>query len=132
MTNTCCTREDEVASEVVDAAFRIHRAIGPGLLEYAYEKLLVRELHRRGLESRTQVSMPMRFAGEVIEPGFTVDLMVEDCVLVMLKSVEVLSLAHHKQLRTFLKLSGMKAGLILNFGTALMKDGVFHMSNGSA
>jgi GxxExxY protein len=123
-------REHRVAAETIEIAFRIHRSVGPGLLESAYEALFLLELRESGLEVRAQAPMPIRYGEHLIELGFRADLLVEGCLLVELKSVEHLAPVHHKQLLTYLRMSGIRLGLLLNFGAALMKDGIFRIANG--
>src|SRR5438128_8295215 len=96
--------ENEVAKIVVDAAFKIHVALGPGLLESAYEKVLKFELERRGLKVQKQVTVPIVYEDLTIDEGFVADLIVEDKIIIELKSVEAVALVHKKQLLTYLKL----------------------------
>ncbi len=122
--------ENDIGREVVDAAIEIHRAMGPGLLESVYEAVLARELERRGLKVERQVLVPVTFRGQQFNEGFRADLIVEDRVILELKSVERITNAHRKQLVTYLKLSGLKLGFLLNFGEALMKNGITRVVNG--
>ena len=123
--------ENEVGTIVVDCAVQLHRALGPGLLETVYEVTLARRLEKQGLTLRRQVCVPIRFEGEIFDEGFRADLIVEDKVIIELKSVEKLNPAHKKQLLTYLKLTGMKLGYLLNFGEELMKHGIIRIINGS-
>lgn len=123
-------RENEIGTVVIEAAIGIHRELGPGLLESVYEVLLTDELIRRGLKVERQVSIPIRFRGREFDEGFRADLVVEDRVIVELKSVECVAPAHKKQVLTHLKLSGLKLGYLINFGAALLKDGITRVVNG--
>ena len=109
---------------MVDAAYKVHVALGPGLLESAYEAALVFELHRRGLSTARQVLVPIFYESTLIESGFRADLIVQDSVIVEIKSVEAISAVHKKQLLTYLRLSGRRLGLLINFNVRLIKDGI--------
>jgi len=122
--------ENEIGKIVVDAALAVHRALGPGLLELVYEVALAHELGRRGLRAERQVAIPIEYAGIQFHEGFRADLMVEDRVILELKSVEKVSGAHKKQVQTYLKLTGRKLGFLLNFGNELMKQGITRCVNG--
>jgi len=122
--------ENEIAKVIVDVALQIHKETGPGLLESVYEVILADELERRGLDVKRQVSIPVVFKGRILDEGFRADLVVNDKVIVELKSVESVQNVHKKQLLTYLKLSGMKLGLLINFGEALIKNGITRVVNG--
>ena len=122
--------ENEIAKIVVDAAYQIHRQLGPGLLESVYEKVLLYELRQRGLHVEPEVPMPVVWKEIQLEVGFRADLLVEGKVIVELKSVEQISRVHSKQLLTYLRLANCKLGLLINFGEALFKDGVSRVVNG--
>ena len=122
--------ENEIGKIVVDSAVRLHMALGPGLLETVYEVLLTHQLQKSGLKVRRQAPIPIEFDGIHFDEGFRADLVVENKVIVELKSVESISKAHKKQVLTYLKLSGMKLGFLLNFGEAVMKDGIERIING--
>ncbi len=115
---------EQTARHVVDAAVKIHSALGPGLLESVYEKCLGIELAKRGISHERQVSVPGTYEGVTVEPGLRLDLIANNCVVVELKSVEKLLPVHEAQILTYLKLSGMRLGLLLNFNVALMKQGI--------
>src|SRR5690349_4807589 len=117
-------KEDEIGRIVVDAAVQIHRGAGCGLLETVYEVILAHELRRRGLLAERQVSVPVTYQGLKFDEGFRIDLLVESKVIVELKCVEKLNYAHRKQLLTYLRLADKRLGYLLNFGEALMKNGV--------
>ena len=122
--------ENEIAKIIVDASLQIHKETGPGLLESVYEVILADELKRRGLDVKRQVSIPVVFKGRTLDEGFRADLVVNDKVIVELKSVESVQDVHKKQLLTYLKLSGLKLGLLINFGEALIKNGITRVVNG--
>jgi GxxExxY protein len=122
--------ENEIGSIVVDTAIRLHRDLGPGLLESVYETIMARLLEKTGLHVRRQVGVPIVFAGERFDEGFRADLIVEDKVILEIKSVEKLHPVHSKQLLTYLKLTNMKLGYVLNFGAELMKEGINRVING--
>ena len=122
--------ENEIGDVVVTCAIQLHRDLGPGLLETVYEVMLARLLKKRGLSVQRQVPVTIEYEGEVFEEGFRADMVVEGKVIIELKSVERASPAHKKQLLTYLRLTGMKLGYLLNFGEALMKDGITRTING--
>jgi len=122
-------KEDKVVSVIVDEAVRIHRDLGPGLLESVYEAILAKGLSDRGLEVQRQVAVPLVYQGLQFKEAFRADLIVDDKVIVELKSVERLDRAHKKQLLTYLKLSDKRVGLLLNFSEALMKHGISRVVN---
>lgn len=113
-----------MARQIVDAGLKVHRALGPGLLESAYEACLTHELARRGLNVRRQVPQPLEYEGLRLDAGYRLDLVVDDLVIVEVKAVEALSRLHEAQLITYLKLSGLRLGLLINFNVALFKEGV--------
>lgn len=122
--------ENELSFLIRKAAFNIHSTLGPGLLESVYETLLCHELRKAGLQVQTQVALPVLYDGLKLENGFRIDLLVENKVVVELKSVETLLEVHHQQLITYLKLSGHKLGLLINFNVPLIKAGIFRKVNG--
>ena len=122
--------ENEIGKEVVDAAIKVHRELGPGLLESVYEVVLAHELESRGLRLARQVAIPIRYLGIEFDEGFRADLVVENKVVLELKAVEETRKVHQRQTLTYLKLSGLKLGFLLNFGEALMKDGITRLLNG--
>jgi GxxExxY protein len=122
--------ENEIGTIVLDAAISIHRQLGPGLLETVYEAILSKELEKRGLKVERQKPIPIEFDGMKFEEGFRADIIVENKVILELKSVEKISQAHKKQVLTYLRLTGLKLGYLLNFGEALMKDGITRILNG--
>ena len=122
--------ENEIGKIVVDCAVKLHMDLGPGLLESVYEVLLAHRLEVLGLKVERQVHIPIEFDGVRFDEGFRADLIVEDKVLLELKSVERVNNAHKKQVLTYLKLTGLKLGYLLNFGESLMKDGIVRTLNG--
>jgi GxxExxY protein len=120
-------RAEEVATAVVDAAVKVHRALGPGLLESVYEACLCYELSKRGIPYQRQVSLPVRYEEVFIETGFRLDVLVDECVIVELKSIEAIAPIHEAQLLTYLKLANLRLGFILNFNVPLMKQGIKRM-----
>ncbi len=120
---------NEISKEVVDASVKVHQALGPGLLESVYEAVLCKELSTRGLSVKCQEPVSINYDGEVIGEAFRADVVVNDLVILELKSVEQMSKLHHKQLFTYLKLSNKPLGLLLNFGASLMKDGIVRVVN---
>jgi GxxExxY protein len=123
-------KENQFATLIVDAAYHMHREIGPGLLESVYERILAHELRNRGLEVARQVVVPIRYKGEDFDEGFRADLIVAGAVIVEVKSTEAQHPIHAKQLRTYLKLTGLRLGLVVNFGLGLIKDGITRVVNG--
>jgi GxxExxY protein len=122
--------ENDIAREIVDAAFRIHTSLGPGLLESVYDAVLAYELARRGLRTVRQQPIPVIYDNVRIDTGFRADLIVEDKVIVEVKSVEILAPVHKKQLLTYLRLADKRLGLLINFHVALIKDGITRIVNG--
>lgn len=122
--------ENDISYLIRKAAYDIHVALGPGLLESVYETLLCHELRKSGLSVQVQVALPVIYDRLRLENGFRMDLVVENKVVVELKSVEVLLEVHHMQLLTYLKLSGYKLGLLINFNVPYIKNGIFRKVNG--
>ncbi len=122
--------ENAIARQVMDAAFQIHRELGPGLLESVYEVVLAHKLVDLGLAVDRQVPVPTRFQGISFDEGFRADLTVEKRVIIELKSVERLQPVHSKQLLTYLRLTNCRLGLLINFGENLLKDGFKRVVNG--
>ena len=122
--------ENELSKDIVDAAIKIHRKLGAGLLESVYEVILAHELKSRGLCVKRQVPISIDYDDIVFEEGFRADIIINDKVILELKSVEEIKPVHKKQLQTYLKLTGYKLGFLLNFNTALMKDGITRCVNG--
>jgi len=122
--------ENEIDFIIVDTAIYLHKALGPGLLENVYEAILMKLLMKKGLRVQRQISIPIDFEGEHFDEGYRVDLFVEGKVIIELKSIEKIIPVHSKQLLTYLRLTNTKLGFILNFGAAVMKDGINRIING--
>jgi GxxExxY protein len=122
--------ENEIAKIVVDLCIKIHRILGPGLLESVYDAALVYELKKLDIKVAGQVGVPLLYDEMKIEIGFRADVIVDDKVIVELKSIETVNAVHKKQLLTYLRLSGKKLGLLVNFNVELMKDGITRIANG--
>ena len=115
---------DVIARQVVDAAFAVHKALGPGLLESVYEQCLAHEMHTRSFRIDCQVALPVRYREIEIQIGYRMDMVVNDLVLIEIKAVERLLPVHEAQLLTYLKLAGKQLGLLINFNVPLIKDGI--------
>ena len=122
--------ENEIGTIVVESAIAVHRELGPGLLETVYEVVLARELQDRGLNVERQVPVAIQYKDIRFDEGFRADIIVDSKVILELKSVEHVSAAHKKQVQTYLRLTGCKLGYLLNFGEALMKNGITRCVNG--
>ncbi|MEI7958586.1 MAG: GxxExxY protein [Verrucomicrobiota bacterium] len=122
--------ENQIAQIVVDAAFHIHKELGPGLLESVYEVVLARDLEKRGLTVVRQKPVPIIYDGVKFDEGFRADIVVQDKVLIELKSIEEIAQVHKKQLLTYLRLMDKRLGLLINFGTSMIKNGIFRVVNG--
>jgi GxxExxY protein len=122
--------ENEIGTLVLESAIDVHRELGPGLLETVYEVVLAHDLERRGLHVERQVPVPIVFRGVRFDEGFRADIIMEGKVILELKSVEHVTAAHKKQIQTYLRLTGLKLGYLLNFGEALMKQGITRAVNG--
>ncbi|MGC8561004.1 MAG: GxxExxY protein [Phycisphaerae bacterium] len=120
---------NEVSQEILSAAMAVHSPLGPGLLESAYEECLTYELRKRGVGVATQVELPVAYNGVKIDAGYRIDMMVADKVIVEIKAVDELAPIHQAQILTYLKLSGIKVGLLLNFNVEHMRDGIKRMVN---
>ena len=127
---TSTVPENEVAREIVDAAFKVHTTLGPGLLESVYQAVLAHELERRGLGVRREVPIAIQYDDLRFDVGFRADLLVAELVIVELKSVEQTSPVHKKQVLTYIKLAQLRLGLLINFGASRIKDGITRLVNG--
>jgi GxxExxY protein len=123
-------RENQISGIILDAAIAVHTAVGPGLLESAYQACLTYELNSRGLKVQTQVPLPIKYRGVLIDAAYRLDLVVDDLVIVELKAVERLMPIHEAQLLSYLKLSGKRLGLLINFDVLRLKDGYKRIVNG--
>lgn len=122
--------ENLVGERVLGCALKVHRALGPGLLEGAYEACLAYELARSGVAARRQVVMPVRYEDMEVELGYRLDLLVEDCVVVEVKAVERLADVHRAQVISYLRLGGYRLGYLLNFNVPVLKNGIVRIANG--
>ena len=122
--------ENEISKVILDSACSVHKELGPGLLESVYEIVLAYELQQRGLRVNRQVPVTIHYRDMTFDAAFRADLVVEEKVIVELKSVEQISEVHKKQVQTYLRLKGCKLGFLLNFGAALMKRGIVRVVNG--
>jgi iron complex transport system substrate-binding protein len=120
---------DDITGAIVDAAYKIHVGLGPGVLESVYEAVLVRSLERLGLKVERQKAVTFNYDGMVFDEGFRVDLLVESTVVVELKSVENLAPVHSKQVLTYLRLMDLRVGLLINFGAPTLKEGLKRIVN---
>ncbi len=121
--------ENEIAHHVVDAAFKIHTTLGPGLLESVYERVLSYELKKRGLKHVCQRPVPIVYEAVEFDEGFRADIIVEEKVIVELKSVETIAPVHKKQLLTYIRLADKRLGLLINFGSPIIKTGITRLVN---
>jgi GxxExxY protein len=120
---------EEVAKLIVDSAIKVHHALGPGLLESAYQECLAYELRKHGLQIGCEVSLPLKYDGLRIDAGYRVDMIVEKCILIENKTVDHLAPIHEAQLLTYLKLMDYRIGFLLNWNVVLMKNGIKRMVN---
>ena len=121
--------ENEIATEIVDAAYKVHTTLDPGLLESVYETVLAYELEHKGLIVKRQVILPVKYESLYIDDGYRADIIVDEKVIVELKSVERTTPVYKKQLLTYLRLSDKRLGLLINFGDALICDGITRVAN---
>ena len=121
--------EDLLSKEIIGAAIEVHRHLGPGLLESTYEQCLYKELGLRGISIRQQVPLPVSYKGFELDCGYRLDIVVEDKVIIELKSVENIEPIHQAQLLTYLKLSGLKLGILVNFNVPILRKGIKRMVN---
>ena len=115
---------DPLSNQVIGFAIEVHRELGPGLLEATYEACLAHELRTHGIECATQVALPVEYKGTKLECGYRVDMLVQGELIVELKSVEALQRIHEAQLLTYMRLAKISTGLLINFNTKLLKDGI--------
>ena len=118
------------SGQVVNAAMKVHSKLGPGLLESAYEACLLQELKQRGLTVESQVWLPVEYEGTVIDLGYRIDLLVENAIIVELKAVEQIRSLHKAQVLSYLRLKGLRIGLLINFNTVSLKNGIQRIING--
>jgi GxxExxY protein len=120
---------NEISGQIVDAAMRVHTHLGPGLLESAYQACLAYELQQRGLRIALQVPLPVEYEGIRVDAGYRIDMLVEDTILVELKAVDAIHPIHRAQLLSYLRLSGKRVGLIINFNVQHFRDGIVRLIN---
>lgn len=121
--------ENNISYQVIGAALELHKNIGPGLLESSYETALVYDLRQMGLDVKQQVTMPFIYKDIKMDVGYRLDILVENKVIVEVKAIECLASVHYAQLNTYLKMSGLKLGLLINFNCKLLKDGLHRIVN---
>jgi GxxExxY protein len=121
---------NEITGQIVDAAYRVHTVLGPGLLESVYEEVLAHDLPKRGLTVVQQQSIPVVYEETRLETGFRADLIIEDRVIVEVKSITEIAPIHKKQLLTYLRLADKRVGLLINFNVFLIRDGITRIVNG--
>ena len=119
--------EEKITEQIIGAAIEVHRCLGPGLLESAYQICLAHELSMRGLKFEQEKSLPVEYKGVLLNYGYRLDLLVDDKAVVELKSVDSLESVHEAQLLTYLKLSGKEVGILINFNVPLLKEGIKRM-----
>ena len=124
------SRENELATIVVNCCYRVHKSLGPGLLETVYEEVLSYELKKQGVSFERQLTIPVVYESVKLNTGFRADIIVEKCLILEIKSIEMLAPVHQKQLLTYLRLTNIKLGLLINFNTSLIKDGLQRIVNG--
>jgi GxxExxY protein len=122
--------ENEISYAVRGCVFRVYNRLGPGLLESAYEAALAYEINQQGMSVKNQVALPMKYDDVYIDQGYRMDIVVNEKVIIEVKSVEMLAPVHHKQLITYLRLSGYKLGLLINFNTDNMAESIIRKVNG--
>lgn len=118
---------ERIGTEIVNSAFKVHSRLGPGLLESVYERCLKRELEKRGFHVERQVLVPIQYDGEIFDDGLRIDLLVENCVIIEVKAIEKLAPIHEAQLLTYMKLTDIRLGFLINFNVKLIKDGIKRM-----
>ena len=128
---TDATRLDQITEEIIGAAIEVHRALGPGLLESAYEACLAFELAERGLKLKQQTPVPVQYRDVKLDVGYRLDLLVEGSVIVEIKAVDSLQPVHQAQLLSYLRLSGRRVGLLINFNVKVLKNGISRLVNES-
>lgn len=121
--------ENDLSKIILDCSFKIHNVLGPGLFESVYEEALIYELQKHNIACKRQVEIPVKYETIIMEIGFRADIIVEDKVIIELKSLESIKQVHKKQLLTYLKLSNLKLGLLINFNVEMLKDGIVRIVN---
>ena len=123
-------KENEIAAQVVEASYRLHTGLGPGIFEIVYEVTLAHELRKHGYLVERQVPVPITWDGITFDEGFRADLIIDNCVIVEIKSIAALDRVHSKQVLTYLRLMNKRLGLLINFGDHLIKKGIKRIANG--
>jgi len=123
--------ENEIGERVLGCALKVHKALGPGLMESVYESCLAHELGKAGLPFDRQLSLPVTYDGVIIEAGYRLDLLVQRQVVIEIKAIETIAKVHRAQLLSYLKLGGFRLGYLLNFNVSLLKDGIVRIVNGA-
>jgi len=123
--------ENEIGERVLGCALKVHKALGPGLMESVYESCLAQELGKAGLPFDRQLSLPVTYDGVIIEAGYRLDLLVQRQVVIEIKAIETIAKVHRAQLLSYLKLGGFRLGYLLNFNVSLLKDGIVRIVNGA-
>ena len=121
---------EDITYEIIGAAYKVHKNIGPGALESVYEECLKYEMQQKGLKVKQQILLPIHYKGKILEKGFRVDLLINNLVIVEIKSVEFVKEIHLSQLLTYIKLGKKKRGLLLNFNVPNMQSGIYRRANG--
>ena len=127
--NPIPSHTEEIVKAVLDSAFQVHTTLGPGLLESVYEACMIHELNLRGIQAKSQVTLPVIYKGMKVDSGFRLDLLVDDCVIIEIKSAESISAIYSAQLLTYLRLTGIRLGLLLNFNVIHLRDGIKRIIN---
>ena len=122
-------RDNDLSGIVIGSAIRVHSALGPGLLESAYQAALTYELRSQGWEVQSQVILPVKYDGKQIDNGYRIDLLIENRLIIEIKSVDQIAPIHQAQVLTYLRLSGLKLALLINFNSLLLKDGIRRFIN---
>jgi GxxExxY protein len=123
------SQTEEIAKAILDSAFQIHTTLGPGLLESVYEACLIHELKMRRIEVKSQISLPVIYKGMKVDSGFRIDILVDECVIVEIKSTDELNVVHTAQLLTYLRLSNIRLGLLINFNVVHLRNGIKRIIN---
>jgi GxxExxY protein len=126
---TSSVKNEHVTGEIISASLRVHSLLGPGLLESAYRLCLAHELKQRGVQVQSEIPVSVNYDGLVIDVGYRIDLLVEACVIVELKTVRKLMPVHHAQLLSYLRMSKLSTGLLINFHVARLRDGIKRVAN---
>lgn len=124
------SEHNELAKEIVDCAYHVHRALGPGLLEWVYEVCLCKEFSKRNIPFQSQLNLPVHYKGEELSADFRIDFLIQENIIVEIKAVEIILPVHHAQILTYLKLADKRLGILINFNVPLVKEGIKRFING--